>query len=336
MSEPIIQLDGLEKSYGALRALDGLSLDLPEGPIGLLGPNGAGKSTLIKLLLGQLEPSAGRARIAGFDPTRRAERLALRRRVGYMPESDCLIPDMNGVELVRGLGRLTGMTPRDAITRTHEVLDYVGLEEARYRGLDEYSTGMKQRLKLAQALVHDPQLLLLDEPTNGLDPKGRKHMLELIHDLGHVQGKSLLLCSHLLPDVERTCERVVVIDKGKICSTGSIEELTRTEGSWTRTEVDGDVAAFRAALTAAELEFEVESTFVQRVRLREADGDGLFELAVRAGAVLVQLAPERWTLEEVFVDALANSPGNARFQPDSNSARSSAELETGAPGKGRH
>jgi ABC-2 type transport system ATP-binding protein len=310
MSAAIIVLDGLEKRYGAIRALEGLTLELPPGPIGLLGPNGAGKSTLIKLLLGQLEPSGGKASIAGFDPTRRHERLALRRRVGYMPESDCLIPRMNGVEIVTALGRLTGLNARDAITRAHEVLDYVGLEEARYRGLDEYSTGMKQRLKLAQALVHDPELLLLDEPTNGLDPKGRKHMLELIHDLGHEQGKSLLLCSHLLPDVERTCDRVVVIDKGQIRSSGSIEELTRNEGSWVRTEVDGAVEAFRAELSAAGIEFEVESACAQRVRLREEDGDGLFELAARAGATLIELVSERSTLEEVFVEALAN--GRAR------------------------
>jgi ABC-2 type transport system ATP-binding protein len=279
MTEAIIVLEGLEKSYGSIRALDGLDIALPGGSIGLLGPNGAGKSTLIKLLLGQLEPSGGKARIAGFDPTRRSERLALRREVGYMPESDCLIPRMNGVEIVTALGRLTGLSARDAITRAHEVLDYVGLEEARYRGLDEYSTGMKQRLKLAQALVHDPDLLLLDEPTNGLDPKGRRHMLDLIHDLGHGQGKSLLLCSHLLPDVERTCDSVVVIDKGRILSSGTIEELTRTEGSWVRTEVDGDVAGFRAQLAAEGLEFEIESACAQRVRLVEAYGYVLFALA---------------------------------------------------------
>src|SRR5262245_58271683 len=266
MSEAIIVLEGLEKRYGSIRALEGLTLALPPGPTGLLGPNGAGKSTLIKLLLGQLEPSGGKALIAGFDPMQPAERLALRRRVGYMPESDCLIPRMNGVEIVRALGQLTGMSARDSITRAHEVLDYVGLEEARYRGLDEYSTGMKQRLKLAQALVHDPELLLLDEPTNGLDPKGRKHMLELVHDLGHAQGKSLLVCSHLLPDVERTCERIVVIHKGRIRSAGSIDELTRSEESWVEVEAEGDVAAFRARLAADG--FELEQVGPSRLRVR--------------------------------------------------------------------
>jgi len=307
MTEPIILLDGLEKRYGSLRALDGLTLAIKPGPIGLLGPNGAGKSTLLKLLLGQIRPSAGRARIAGFDPTDRAERLTLRRRVGYMPESDCLIPRMNGVELVSALGRITGLSRRDALTRAHEVLDYVGLEEARYRGLDEYSTGMKQRLKLAQALVHDPELLLLDEPTNGLDPKGRRHMLELVHDLGHAQGKSLLLCSHLLPDVERTCETVIVIHRGRIHSSGTIEELTRTAGSWVELEVEGAVPAFQESLRTAGFELAVESAHRLRVRLPDGDGDRLFALAAQSGAVLAELTPERSTLEEVFVEALAQA-----------------------------
>jgi ABC-2 type transport system ATP-binding protein len=338
MSEAIIVLDGLEKRYGSIRALEGLTLELPTGPTGLLGPNGAGKSTLIKLLLGQLEPSAGRARIAGFDPTQRNQRLALRRKVGYMPESDCLIPRMNGVEIVTALGRLTGMSPRDAITRAHEVLDYVGLEEARYRGLDEYSTGMKQRLKLAQALVHDPQLLLLDEPTNGLDPKGRKHMLELVHDLGHAQEKSLLLCSHLLPDVERTCERVVMIDKGRIRSEGAIEELTRSEESWVEVEVEGDLDAFRARLGSEG--YVLETTGPQRLRVRtdEPDGDRLFELAGASGVVLSELTIERSTLEEVFLEALSDGAGGndgavMGGTPVAAPGREGAGLEPGAPRK---
>src|SRR5262249_29170102 len=155
-------------------------LSLAPGPIGLLGPNGAGKTTLLKLLLGLLEPDSGSARIAGHDPRTASGRIALRRDVGYMPEGDCLIPGLSSVELVATLGRLAGLSAVDALTRAHEVLDYVGLDESRYRPADGYSTGMKQRLKLAQALVHDPALLLLDEPTNGLDPRGRKHMLDLV------------------------------------------------------------------------------------------------------------------------------------------------------------
>jgi ABC-2 type transport system ATP-binding protein len=189
------------------------------------------------------------------------------------------------------------------------VLDYVGLEEARYRGLDEYSTGMKQRLKLAQALVHDPELLLLDEPTNGLDPKGRKHMLELVHDLGHHQGKSLILCSHLLPDVERTCERVIVIHKGTVRSQGTIRELTQREESWIKLEVDGDVAALERELAAEGLVCEPDGEGRLRVRIASADGDRLFQLAARAGVALSELVLERGSLEDVFVEALAAGGG---------------------------
>ena len=304
MSAAVITLEGLEKRFGRVRALTGLTLEIPPGAVGLLGPNGAGKTTLLKLLLGLLRPDGGRARIAQLDPRRRAHRLALRRKVGYMPEGDCLIPRMNAVELVTMLGRITGLARRDAMTRAHEVLDYVGLEEARYRGLDEYSTGMKQRLKLAQALVHDPDLLLLDEPTNGLDPKGRRHMLELVHDLGHAQGKNILLCSHLLPDVERTCEEVVVLHRGSVLATGSIAEMTRRDERWVRTEVTGGGEAFAQGLAESDFVFEAEAELRFRVRLDGRDGDELFALAARGGGALTSMIPVRSSLEDVFLGAL--------------------------------
>ncbi|MEM7305525.1 MAG: ABC transporter ATP-binding protein [Planctomycetota bacterium] len=304
-SDPVVALQGLAKSYGSVHALRGLDLEVQRGPVGLLGPNGAGKTTLIKLLLGLLRPDQGGARVAGLDPTDRRERLEVRRAVGYMPEGDCLVPGMTAVELVTTLGRLTGMTYRDAITRAHEVLDYVDLEEARYRGLDEYSTGMKQRLKLAQALVHDPDFLLLDEPTNGLDPKGRRQMLDLVHDLGHEQGKSLLVCSHLLPDVERTCEDIVVLHRGRVLHTGAIAEMTRRSEAWLQVEVAERPDAFRAALEAEGLAFETEGSLGFRVEV-EADprhaGDALFAVAERAGTALTQLSPVRASLEEAFLD----------------------------------
>ena len=304
MVEPVLRTEGLEKRYGRIRALDSLTVDVPPGAVGLLGPNGAGKSTLIRLLLGLLEPDAGRATIAGFDPARRADRLGVRRVVGYMPEGDCLIPGMNAVELVATLGRITGLSKRDAMMRAHETLDYVGLEEARYRGLDEYSTGMKQRLKLAQALVHDPSLLLLDEPTNGLDPKGRKHMLEVVHDLGHAQGKNVLLCSHLLPDVERTCDRVVVIHRGRILAQGEIEDLTRNEERWLRAEVQGDAEDFAAGLGAQGLGFEREAAGTFRVAVAAEDADALFAVAHARRAVVTSLTPPRSSLEDAFLRAL--------------------------------
>jgi ABC-2 type transport system ATP-binding protein len=302
-----VVLAGLEKRYGRIRALESLSLTIPPGPVGLLGPNGAGKSTLLRLLLGLLRQDGGSARIAGLDPTTRAGRLAIRRVVGYMPESDCLVPGMNGVELVTTLGRLTGLTRRDAMTRSHEVLDYVGLEEARYRGLDEYSTGMKQRLKLAQALVHDPAMLLLDEPTNGLDPKGRRHMLELVHDLGHAQGKNLLVCSHLLPDIERTCRDVIVLHRGRALASGSIEGLTRVAERWLGVELEDEAPLFERALGEARLDFERLAPREYRVRFEAQDegeaGDRLFALAQRSGAVVHRLAAQRSSLEQVYFEA---------------------------------
>ncbi len=307
MTSPLIEIEALEKAYGKNRALCGLTLSVAPGPIGLLGPNGSGKTTLLKLLLGLLRPDSGRARVTGLDPSRSSDRLELRRAVGYMPESDCLIPGMTGVEIVGTLGRLSGMSAADAMTRAHEVLDYVGIEEARYRALDEYSTGMKQRLKLAQALVHDPKLLLLDEPTNGLDPKGRKHMLDLIEDLGHVQGKNLLLCSHLLPDFERTCRDVVVLQRGSVMLSGSIAELTASQGRRLRLEVSGDEARLRSELEAAGHAVDPlreEHVLIVRFADEVSDVDALFAIAVRADARLLKISEVRSSLEEVFMAGL--------------------------------
>jgi len=304
---PVLSIEGLEKSYGDVRALRGLTLELGPGPTGLLGPNGAGKTTLIKLLLGLLRPDSGRASIAGCDPTTVAGRLALRRSVGYMPESDCLIPGLSGLDIVATLGRLTGLSRADALSRSHEVLDYVGIHEARYRVADEYSAGMKQRLKLAQALVHDPSLLLLDEPTSGLDPLGRKHMLELVHDLGHVQGKSFLLCSHLLPDIERTCREVVVLREGSVALAGAIDDLTRVQGRRVRVEVGGDRARFEAALSTAGFASEPDRDGRLTVRLdgRAEDADELFAIAANAGVSLRSVEEVRSSLEQVFVHGVA-------------------------------
>ena len=316
MSDPVLRLDGLEKRFGAVHALRGVTLDVPPGPIGLLGPNGAGKSTLLKLLLGLIAPSGGSARIAGHDPATRAGRRAIRACVGYMPESDAALPGTNAVEMVGTLARVSGMTPEDAMTRAHEVLDYVGLGEARYRDAEAYSTGMKQRLKLAQALAHDPEILLLDEPTNGLDPKGRRHMLEVIEDLGKNERKNLLLCSHLLPDVERTCEKVVVLHRGAVVASREIEDMTRREERWMRVEVRAEHERFAAALERRGLDFERGEGPGFRVRLSEGsdeDADELFACARDAGVALAGLEPVRSTLEEAFFRALdeAGDPAEA-------------------------
>lgn len=303
MSEAIVSIQGLVKCFGRVRALDGVSLELAPGPVGLLGQNGAGKTTLLKVLLGLLEPDGGSVRIAGFDPRSRDERLLLRAKVGYMPESDCLIPRTSGVELLTMLARLSGLARDDARARAHEVLDYVGLDEARYRDCDGYSTGMKQRLKLAQALVHDPPVLLLDEPTNGLDPKGRAHMLDLVWDLGHVQAKSLLLCSHLLPDVERCCHDVIVLSKGRVAAQDSIDALTRTGTHRVRVVVTGDRTGFAASLRRRGLALEDRPDTLE-VDLPTADCDVLFDAALEARIGLERVEPLRSTLEQAFLSTL--------------------------------
>ncbi|MDZ4774222.1 MAG: ABC transporter ATP-binding protein [Planctomycetota bacterium] len=304
MTDSVVSIRDLTKSYGKVRALDSISFELSPGPVGLLGPNGAGKTTLLKLLLGLLEPDSGAATIAGYDPRKRADRLTLRARIGYMPESDCLIPRTSAVELVGTLARLTGLSATDAMTRAHEVLDYVGLDESRYRDCDSYSTGMKQRLKLAQALVHDPPILLLDEPTNGLDPKGRRHMLDLVWDLGHVQGKSLLLCSHLLPDVERCCRDVIVLKKGRVVAQGSIEALTRTEARRVRVSIDGDADRFATELERLGIASERDANDWM-LRLAGDDCDVVFDAALAAAVRIQRVEPVRSTLEDAFVKTLS-------------------------------
>ena len=243
--------------------------------------------------------------------------MELRRKVGYMPEGDCLLPRTSAVELVATLARIIGLSGPDAMTRAHESLDYVGLEEQRYRDVAEYSTGMKQRLKLAQALAHDPPVLLLDEPTNGLDPKGRRHMLELIHDLGHERGKNVLVCSHLLPDVERTCDHVVVIDRGRAVLQGTLAELTgsgaastgQTElGASVRVRVKDPESRLSDALEAAGRPVQREADGSLRVSAAAGeDVDELFALAARLGTPLEAVEPVRSTLDQVFLRVLQES-----------------------------
>src|SRR5947208_390180 len=230
MSDPIptVTLDAVTVTYGRNAALRDVTASFAPGAVGLLGPNGAGKSTMLKALLGFVVPDRGRMRVLGFDVAQLP--LDIRAHVGYMPESDAHIPGMNAVSFVAYCGELAGLPRVDAMQRAHEVLFYVGLGEARYRNVETYSTGMKQRIKLAQALVHDPDLLFLDEPTNGMDPRGRDEMLELVRDLAHNKGVNLILSSHLLPDVEFACSHVVVMDKGRVVADGPLEELKGPSG----------------------------------------------------------------------------------------------------------
>jgi ABC-2 type transport system ATP-binding protein len=303
--DPVVTLEGVTVAYGNNRALRDVTSSFAAGAVGLLGPNGAGKSTMIKSLLGFIVPQGGRLRVLGLDVAEAP--LDIRARVGYMPESDAHIPGMNAVSFVAYCGELAGLPRVDAMQRAHEVLFYVGLGEARYRNVETYSTGMKQRIKLAQALVHDPDLLFLDEPTNGMDPKGRDEMLELIRDLAHNKGVNLILCSHLLPDVEYTCDHVVVMDKGAIAASGPIAALKQPRGRVyeLRVKTAGELDQFVERLRASGLECKQTDEDVMRVFV---PGDGgareLFALAASEHVQVRHLRPSVPTLEDVFATAV--------------------------------
>jgi ABC-2 type transport system ATP-binding protein len=303
---PVVTLDGVTVAYGANRALHDVTSSFAAGAVGLLGPNGAGKSTMIKSLLGFIAPERGRMRVLGFDVAESP--LEIRARVGYMPESDAHIPGMNAVSFVGYCGELAGLPRVDAMQRAHEVLFYVGLGEARYRNVETYSTGMKQRIKLAQALVHDPDLLFLDEPTNGMDPKGRDEMLELVRDLAHNKGVNLILSSHLLPDVEYTCDHVVVMDKGSIATAGPIEALKQPRGRVYELRVKapgGDAAPFLLRLKAAGLDCHATDEDVMRVFVPgEGGAREIFALAAAEQVQVRHLRPSVPTLEDVFAHAV--------------------------------
>ncbi|HVZ24365.1 MAG TPA: ABC transporter ATP-binding protein [Vicinamibacterales bacterium] len=305
-----VDLQGVTVRYGRQTALRDVTASFPEGAVGLLGPNGAGKSTMIKALLGLVTPDAGQMRVLGLDV--RTSPLQIRSRIGYMPESDAHIPGMNAVSFVAYCGELSGLPRSDAMQRAHEVLFYVGLGEARYRNVETYSTGMKQRIKLAQALVHDPDLLFLDEPTNGMDPKGRDEMLELVRDIAHNKGLSLILSSHLLPDVEFVCDHVVVLDKGAVATQGPIAALKGHGGRIFEVRIKGDRAPFLEALRAAGLESRESEDELMRVFAPDGEGAAtLFRLAAGQHVQVRHLRASVPTLEDVFARAVGEEAVDA-------------------------
>ncbi len=302
---PVVQCQNLSVRFGKQWALTDVTAVFPAGAVGLLGPNGAGKSTLLKSLLGFIKPDKGSMKVIDMDVA--TSPLEIRERIGYMPESDSHIPGMNAVSFVAYCGQLSGLPATDAMQRAHEVLYYVGLGEARYRNIETYSTGMKQRIKLAQAIVHDPDLLFLDEPTNGMDPKGRDEMLELIHDLAHNKNVNLILSSHLLPDVEFTCDHVVVMDKGTVATFGPIAALKGTTGRVYELRIKGDEARFISALRGEGYDVHDSDEDVMRVFVPGASGDNpkvLFELAARERVQVRHVRPSVPTLEDVFARAV--------------------------------
>ena len=303
----VIELDRLAKRYGAITALDDVTAAVDGNIIGLLGPNGAGKSTLLKALLG-LVPYDGRARVLGLDAaTRGAE---IRDRVGYMPEHDALLAGMSAVELCTYAGELSGLPRTEALQRAHAALYYAGLEEKRYQPIDGYSTGMKQRVKLAQALVHDPELLFLDEPTNGLDPRSREDMLDLIVELPARRGCAIVLSTHLLPDVERVCDHAVIMHRGGVRFVGTIDELRGARGrdSELFVEVKADAAGLADALTAAGASCRVTSPVALQVDLPASATTLLvFQVARAAGLQVRELGVRRESVEAAFLRVIGDA-----------------------------
>src|SRR5271165_4849855 len=294
----VIETTALTKVYpGDVTALDGLTVSVGPGVTGLVGANGAGKSTLIKILLGLIPPTKGQAKVLGHDCETKGE--TIRTLLGYMPEHDCLPPDVTATEFVTHLGRMSGLPPTVAKERAAESLRHVGLHEERYRQIGTYSTGMKQRVKLAQALVGDPRLLLLDEPTNGLDPAGRTSMLELIAKIGAEFGISILVASHLLGEIEQICDGLVAVDGGRLLRADSMSSVTQASAALL-VEVDEGIEQLRAELAARGL----SPVPYQRGLLVQLAGDETYD-AVRdavadLGLPLSRLEQRRHRIEELF------------------------------------
>ena len=299
----IIQLNNISVFYGKILALDNVSLSISGGSVGLLGPNGAGKTTLLRTLLGFLKPDTGSGEVLDMDIGTR--QLDIRQKTGYMPESDCHIPGMNAVSFVAYSGQLCGMPYKDAIQRAHEVLQYVGMDEERYRMVETYSAGMKQRIKLAQALIHDPELLLLDEPTSGMDPTGRQEMLDLIKDISTAKGIYVIVSSHLLPDIEYACQDIVVMNQGEVIVQGNIEELRDAHSRLFEVRIKGDQESFASALEKLGLEWRKMEDDILRVTLPEGTEPGIFfKLAVENGFQIRHLTTTRYSLEDVFAQVI--------------------------------
>ena len=304
----VVEARGLSKRYGRVQALSGVSIAIGPGCTGLLGPNGAGKSTFIRLLLGLQRPDSGDALIAGLSAQR--EPLALRAMVGYMPEHDCLPRDANAQDFVRYMGELHGLPRRSAVQRANDTLYHVGLGESRFRPIGSFSTGMKQRVKLAQALVHDPQLMLLDEPTNGLDPAGRDEMLDLIGRIAHEMGINVLLSSHLLGDIERVADGVVIVNAGCVVVQGTLGDLMTSAAVVTVRTLDSPLPladalrgrGFAVDVDEPELHVTFESPDVY---------DAIRDAAVESGSALTYLKRRVRSLEDVYLAEgnLAKGPG---------------------------
>jgi ABC-2 type transport system ATP-binding protein len=308
---PLIELEEITKNYGSFRALDRVSLQIEPGITSLLGPNGAGKSTLIKVLLGLLRASSGRGRLLEYQLGRHNRQI--RERVGYMPEDDCYLAGLSGVESVQLAAQLSRFPGLEALRRAHEILDFCGMGQERYRTVETYSTGMRQKLRFAQSLVHDPPLLILDEPTSGLDPAERETMLSRIKILARNHGKAVLLCTHILPDVQAVSDAVIILAKSRVRVADRLDRLSQPTAPSLKIHVIDNAAEFAKRLERAGLKVYVDALSAITVDGQHAElAAKIWQVANQASIGIRSLEPSRNSLEEIFLSAV-------REQPDANS-----------------
>jgi ABC-2 type transport system ATP-binding protein len=303
----LISLNQITKSFKSIRALDGVDLEVPSGITGLLGPNGAGKSTLIKLLLGLIKPTSGAASFLGYDVMKQGRQI--RNRIGYMPEDDCYISGLSGVNAVQFSGCLSGIAKTESLRRAHEILDFCDMKQERYRMVDTYSTGMRQKIKFASAIVHDPEFLILDEPTSGLDPEERETLLKRIRLLASQMGKSVLISTHILPDVQAICDNVVILSQGKVRLSESLATLTRTTKPSFCIRVLENRDRFADSLRKQDVEVikNPEGTLTVASPSPELPGT-IWKAAHDAEVSIQSFIPARNSLEEVFLSTITDLP----------------------------
>ncbi len=307
----VIELEGITKDYGSFRALDDVSFVVETGITGLLGPNGAGKSTLIKVLLGLLRTTSGRGRLLNYEVGRQFRDI--RANVGYMPEDDCFFHGLTGVESVQFSAQLSQFPQLEGLRRSHEILDFCGIGQERYRAVETYSTGMRQKLRFAQAIVHDPPVLVFDEPTSGLDPAERESMLNRIKLLARDHGKAVLLCTHILPDVQTISDAVVILARGRVQVADRLQELSRPTKPSLQVQLTGEAAGFVSQLREQGLNVETtrNGTLVIEGPQHEL-ADHVWRIARQSGVGVRSIAPSRNSLDEIFLAAVQEQPdGNA-------------------------
>lgn len=305
--QPVIELQKITKDFGAFRALDNVTLNIQPGITSLLGPNGAGKSTLIKVLLGLLPTTNGRGRVLDYEIGRQTRKI--RACVGYLPEDDCFFHSLTGVESVQLSARLSSLPPLEGLRRSHEMLDFCGMGQDRYRAVETYSTGMRQKLRFAQAIVHDPPVLILDEPTSGLDPEERTSMLNRIRLLAHDHGKTVLLCTHILPDVQAVSDGVVILAQGQVRLADQLDVLSRPTEPSVRVRLSGDAESFERGLRRYGLNVSQGADGALIVAGQPADTTQLiWRVAHKLGVGIRSITPARTSLDEIFLAAVQEQP----------------------------